>query len=277
MPPKGWHPTPEMRAKQSAAQRSRPGRRGFRHHSIETRAKISSSLIGEKNSFFGRHHTEKTKAVLAEASRGNKNCLGVHPSAETRQKQSIAHQKHIVSEETKKKISAAGKERFSNPLERAKISDAMKRHYTDSLELEKLRARAPRCAKSAETKAKISATKIGEKNPNWHGGISYEPYCPKWNENLRVRIREFFDHRCITCGKSAEENVRKLSCHHVSYNKEACCDDTPVKFAAMCTSCHSKTNRDRVRWERMINRIIDEIYGGRSYFTKDEWERINAK
>jgi hypothetical protein len=39
-------------------------------------------------------------------------------------------------------------------------------------------------------------------------------------------------------------------------------------------SCHSKTNKDRERWESMLHRIIDEIYDGKSYYTKDEYEEL---
>jgi hypothetical protein len=109
-----------------------------------------------------------------------------------------------------------------------------------------------------------------ENNPRWKGGISFEPYCPKWTEDLRIRIRTFFNNECIACGKTAKENGKNLSCHHVEYNKKACCDGKPVHFAALCNKHHSKTNEDRARWEAMLHRIIDEIYGGRSYFTKEE-------
>jgi hypothetical protein len=44
----------------------------------------------------------------------------------------------------------------------------------------------------------------------------------------------------------------------------------PVHFAALCNYHHSKTNFERERWEAMFHRAIDEIYNGRSYFTKEE-------
>jgi DNA polymerase III delta prime subunit len=33
-------------------------------------------------------------------------------------------------------------------------------------------------------------------------------------------------------------------------------------------------NANRPRWEAMLHRIIDEIYGGRSYFTKEEYIKV---
>ena len=125
-----------------------------------------------------------------------------------------------------------------------------------------------------ETRAKISDANRGENGPNWKGGISFEPYCPKFNEDLRARIRAFFEYRCLACGKSTEDNQRKLGCHHVEYNKEACCDGKPIQFAALCARCHGRTNHEQYRWEIMLHRIIDEIYGGRSYFTQEEFREM---
>lgn len=116
------------------------------------------------------------------------------------------------------------------------------------------------------------ATHTGPNNGCWLGGLSFEPYCPKWTKDLRNRIRAFFNYECLVCGKSTEENVKQLSCHHITYNKQACCDGKPVQFAALCITCHAKTNKDRDRWEAMLHRIIIEIYDGRSYYTKEEMQ-----
>lgn len=118
--------------------------------------------------------------------------------------------------------------------------------------------------------------KVGSNCPNWKGGISYEPYCVKFNNDLRNRVRSFFENQCVFCGKTNTENGMNLCVHHVEYNKNACCDGKPVHFAALCRRCHNKTNHDRERWESILHRIIDEIYDGRSYYTKDEWKELNS-
>jgi len=113
-----------------------------------------------------------------------------------------------------------------------------------------------------------------EKNGNWHGGISYEPYCPKFNSDLKRRVRAFFNYECILCGKTKEENTkqcRELSVHHVEYNKQACCDGLPVQFALLCNRCHGKMNSNRNRWTNMLHVILYEIYNNKSYFTQEEW------
>jgi len=114
----------------------------------------------------------------------------------------------------------------------------------------------------------------GENSRFWLGGISFEPYCPKFNNDLKRRIRTFFNNQCAICGKTTEKNGAKLSCHHIEYNKMSCCDGKPVHFASLCRSCHSKTNKGREKWESMLHRIIDEIYDGKSYYTKEEYKNV---
>ena len=149
---------------------------------------------------------------------------------------------------------------------------------------------------SKESRQKMSESLSGENNPrfgkkfpeqsvrisgsgngNWKGGISFEPYCPKFNKDLKTRVRTFFDYRCVICGKSTEENKRNLAVHHVEYDKLACCHGKPIHFAALCHKCHSKTNYNREYWEHILHIIIDEIYNGRSYYTKEEYENMIKK
>lgn len=121
-----------------------------------------------------------------------------------------------------------------------------------------------------------SIANSGSNHYNWQDGKSYEPYCPKFNENLKIRIRKFFNNECVICGKSAEENGQNMSCHHVEYDKEACCtgDSNEACFATLCKNCHSKTNHNRSKWENIFHIIIQEIYGGKSYYTKEEMNKI---
>lgn len=232
--------------------------------------------------FAGYHHTEKAKEKISLAKKGHKL------SDAHKEKLSIAHKGKHLSNEHKANISARKKGKHLSAEARAKISSAMSgaknhnygmtgenatfygRNHTERTR-EKLSAiNLGRCI-SNEARMKISIAMRGENHPSWKGGISFEPYCPKFDKNLKKRVRAFFEYTCILCGKTEKDNSRCLSVHHVEYDKQACCHDTVVTFAALCTCCHAKTsNGDRGRWEAMIHRIIDEIYGGRSYFTEEE-------
>ena len=90
----------------------------------------------------------------------------------------------------------------------------------------------------------------GAKHPNWQGGKSYEPYCPKFNDKLKEDIRVAFDHKCFICGTS--ENGRKLSVHHVDYNKGQGCGQR-WSLVPLCRSCHMKTGYNRWYWFNLLS------------------------
>lgn len=92
----------------------------------------------------------------------------------------------------------------------------------------------------------------GENCPGWKGGISFEPYCTKFNNVFKESIREKFERVCFLCPTTEEENGQKLSVHHVNYNKDCLCDDSDCEFVPLCRRCHSKTNSNRHYWEKLI-------------------------
>lgn len=92
---------------------------------------------------------------------------------------------------------------------------------------------------STERRKKISDSKIGEKNPCWRGGISYEPYTIDWNETLKRSIRERDHYVCQICFKNG------WVVHHIDYDKKNC---NPSNLITLCKSCHQKTNFNRNYW-----------------------------
>ena len=137
------------------------------------------------------------------------------------------------------------------------------------------------CSKKCQNIAFGESVK-GENNPLWKGGISFEPYCPKFNNKFRERVRSWFNYQCSNCLQPQTD--KKLCVHHVYYNKQACCEQNengeyiynidgdqvkvignPNKFVALCTTCHHKTNYNRVYWARYFEDIINNWYQGRSW------------
>ena len=113
---------------------------------------------------------------------------------------------------------------------------------------------------------KVSKATIGENNPmygrngkdapGWKGGISFEPYCEKFNEAFKESIREKFGRKCFMCPTTEEENKRKLCVHHVNYDKECMCNGVDCEFVPLCIGCHAKTNHSRELWERLIINVL---------------------
>jgi hypothetical protein len=120
---------------------------------------------------------------------------------------------------------------------------------------------------SEAQKQQISKTKKGNcggpKHPNWQGGISYFPYCIKFDNSRREATRIFFNRICIVCGKLESENMKgkkpvKLSVHHVDHDKEQGCNGKPFNLFTLCHVCHGREQMDREGYKKYINHTFSE-------------------
>jgi len=93
---------------------------------------------------------------------------------------------------------------------------------------------------SEKHKKNIGKGERGDKNGNWQGGKSFEPYSVDWTDTLKRSIRERDHYICQLC--SSQNN---LTCHHIDYDKKNC---DPDNLITLCIKCHSKTNFDRNKW-----------------------------
>lgn len=100
--------------------------------------------------------------------------------------------------------------------------------------------------KRSENRAGVS----GENSPNWKGGISLDDYCKFFDEPMKDAIRNYFDNLCFECGETVEENKgRKMSVHHVNYQKRCGCDNTQFCiYVPLCMKCHGESNGNRWYW-----------------------------
>lgn len=106
----------------------------------------------------------------------------------------------------------------------------------------------------------LSDAKKGELGPNWRGGITYLPYCYKFNDSLKEYIRNKFNRKCALCGKLEIENSgKRLAVHHITYGKMDGCNNQKLYLLPLCLSCHSKTNYNRYYWFSLLyNYWIDK-------------------
>lgn len=99
-----------------------------------------------------------------------------------------------------------------------------------------------------------------EMHPAWKGGLSYEPYCSKFDEEFKETCREFWNRKCGICGRPESENIEKwkekLSVHHVDYNKKSLCKDESNLFIPLCKICHAKTNHKRTWWKTYLTNYL---------------------
>jgi len=85
--------------------------------------------------------------------------------------------------------------------------------------------------------------KVGDKNPNWNGGTSYEPYSVDWTKTLKRAIRERDKYTCQLCNIQPDDT---LSVHHIDYDKKNC---SPNNLISLCRICHNKTQVRRDYWK----------------------------
>ncbi len=75
-----------------------------------------------------------------------------------------------------------------------------------------------------------------DRNPNWQGGKSFEPYSPDFNETTRERIRDRDGRKCQVCLVS--ENGRRHDVHHIDFNKKHSHDGNMI---TLCVPHHAMT------------------------------------
>ena len=118
--------------------------------------------------------------------------------------------------------------------------------------------------KSEKTRIKQSCTIQGITPEEFPGFVRYGKYCSKFNEALKERIREKYGRKCLLCPTTEEKNFKetgkKLSIHHVDYNKKCGCDGNECRLVPLCSKCHPKTNGNRSRWEQLIMQKIVELF-----------------
>lgn len=194
---------------------------------------------------FGMKHSQKTKNKISESKRGIK-----------------------LSEEHKKKIGKAIKGRLS-PMKGRNHSEETKRKIGKSREgnipwntgltkytsdsLRKMSENKKGIKFSEEVRRKVSEARMGEKHPNWRGGISFEPYGLEFNDKLKeiIRIRDHY--RCQECFRNQDELGYKLHVHHIDYDKQ---NNNEENLISLCRNCHSQTNWRREDWTDYYSRRV---------------------
>lgn len=188
---------------------------------------IKHNNSGENNPFFNKHHTERSKQKNRNAHIGN----------EPWNKGKI----NVYSEETLKAISESGKGRIP-PNKGISPSEETKE-----------KNREWHLGKEPWNKG-LLGYHSGKNHWNWQDGISFEPYCKKFNEKNKEKIRIRDNRVCQECGKTELKNGKKLICHHIHYDKLNCDPD----LISLCIGCNTKANYNRDYWEEYFMKKLKE-------------------
>lgn len=195
--------------------------------SEETKQKISITLRER-----GYKHTEEYKVMMSKKHSGKNNPMYGKPSPTLGMK---------MSNESRKKMSEKAKIRANTPESKIKFSEWSKKLW-----------------KNPEFVYNQTIGRRGENSPAWKGGKSFEPYCPKFNNEFREYIRIKFNKKCVCCGKPEELNYTKngrkykLAIHHIDYDKLDICNGKSWPFVPLCIPCHIKTCNNRWYWFNLL-------------------------
>lgn len=102
-----------------------------------------------------------------------------------------------------------------------------------------------------ETKEKLSKINMGKNNPQWRGGISFEPYNENFNYELKKQIWKRDNFRCQF--PNCENKKIRLDTHHINYDKT---DNRPEILITLCISCHAKTGFNREYWQNYFTQLL---------------------
>ncbi len=110
-------------------------------------------------------------------------------------------------------------------------------------------------AKKCSRCAKIGLNLL-EKNGRWQGGKSFELYTSNFNQQLKDKIRVRDNFICQLCGVPELECKKRLSIHHIDYDKKNCNKDN---LTSLCNKCNAKVNQDRDYWKGYFIKKLEHL------------------
>lgn len=93
----------------------------------------------------------------------------------------------------------------------------------------------------------------GTRNPNWKGGLSFEPYTAEFTPRLKRAIRERDGHVCQLCGGTRPQRRRVLHVHHIDYDKANCSE---ANLITLCGGCNARVNFTRGWWTLYFQALL---------------------
>jgi hypothetical protein len=274
-----------------------------KYATLEWREKVSRSLI-ENHRLFPRHHTEESKQKISVGLTGKKHpCKGHVVTQATRMKMSI-RMAGINHPMYGKHHTSASREKMSKSQKNnGKIVGYHKGHIPwnkGKKYPEYTGENSPLygIVRGYETRLRVKEAKVGG---FWYGNVRYgeRKYCELWNRDLWNRIDKAQNNQSILSGKTKEDNGGcALSRHHIYWQPKACCEwdedaqgyyawiniglrsntdkikyyikGDPNKFVLLTKREHGVVAKDKIKWIKIFEDLIETKLGGACYLPKSE-------
>jgi len=171
---------------------------------------------------------------------------GKNLSIEHKQKIALAVSKALKGKYTGKKHWLYGKHRSPETIEKMRKSRIFSDKHVKKLSesMKQFHKNNPGIMRGNQ---KYGSPK--EKNPNWKGGISNNPYCIEW-KYVRDELKEDDNNECQNT--LCEGVSQRMTSHHIDYDKQNC---HPSNVITLCYSCNAKANTQRDWWQAFYTEI----------------------
>lgn len=235
-------------------------------------------MIGNKThfvpSFKGKHHTEETKERMRIKKIGKNNPMKKKENQEKvrRTIQGLYDEGKLVAGMTGRKHSNEAKQKLSiihtgkpklylkgvpkSQEHKKKLSDVRKRLFTEG--------------KINWNISKYNKNHKKDKHPRWLGEKSFEVYPPTFNKEFKnlIKLRDNFC--CLNCNISEQKHIiinrKKLTIHHIDYNKKNTCF---INCCTVCNRCNLKANINRKEWVNYYQLLLSKKYNYTYDYTED--------
>ena len=203
---------------------------------------------------------------MAQKDKTWEETFGIEKAKEMKLNMSKVHKGKVISEKQKKRCSEFHKGKIISKETKRKMSKARKlRWRTDKEFTEKVRAnlRTVNIGRSyyLEELEIFRLKSLGENNPNWKGGLSFQPYSPEFNKTLKEQIRKRDIYTCQLCGYLQTQHIEKYSksliVHHIDFDKQ---NNNYWNLILLCLSCHLKSHHKNEGYYKEIFKNKLQIY-----------------
>jgi len=227
-------------------------------------------------------HTKEIKKKIGRANKGkkrseqqkkdiSKKVKELWQDEEYRNKMVTSSKKYWSRKRSRKRMQKATNKRFENEEERKKISDTLKLYYeknpgilagennpcygrklSENHKMAILKGISIPC--STNKKIKLSCIMQGITEEQWDGFIGGQDYCDIWRDK---EYKEDILKRdnCKCQNPECYNNSKRLTRHHINYDKKDC---KPDNLITLCNGCNSRANYNRDYWESFYkNKIIE--------------------
>lgn len=199
---------------------------------------------------------EKRERLIKQALENAKNntgktyeeIMGSKERAEERRNKFVGDKNPAKKEESRINISKGlkNKPKSSEHIEKMRIIN--QRTFEDKFGKER----------ADKIKENMSIKNSLEGNPNWQGGLSFEPYTKEFNDKFKREIRKRDNYICLKCGIHQEKLSKSLTVHHIDYIKENTFNEN---CCALCVRCNFEVNYNRKHWTKFFQSLLSEKYG----------------